>query len=186
MYIAQTVKDRIKFLCKRKKVDMEVMLSELSLGVNAIRQINDTKGMASFSLAKIADYLDVSVDYLLGRTENPQAKFENVHYSNIVNGVNGDNSPLTIPEQNKQDDITVEFMQLFKSLDITDKIELMNLAVKKIKNDWNKLFADKKTPSLTVFTVFGGVFLHLYKNISEILTLISIHDTIYFIINTIP
>ena len=52
---------------------MESMLTECSLGINAIRQINDTKGMASFSLAKIADYLDCSVDYLLGRTDNPNS-----------------------------------------------------------------------------------------------------------------
>lgn len=67
MYNAQTTKDRIKSMCKLKKINMENMLSECALGVNAIRQINDTKGMASFSLAKIADYLDCSVDYLLGR-----------------------------------------------------------------------------------------------------------------------
>lgn len=72
MYIAQITKDRIKLLCKQKKINMENMLSECSLGINAIRQINDTKGMASFSLAKIADYLDCSVDYLLGRTDNPE------------------------------------------------------------------------------------------------------------------
>ena len=47
------------------------MLSECNLGINAIRQINDKKGMASYSLARIADYLDCSVDYLLGRTDNP-------------------------------------------------------------------------------------------------------------------
>ena len=72
MYFAQMTKDRIKSLCKGKKINMEQMLTECSLGVNAIRQINDVKGMASFSLAKIADYLDCSVDYLLGRTDNPE------------------------------------------------------------------------------------------------------------------
>lgn len=72
MYAAQVTKNRIKKLCKEKKVNMEAMLLECSLGVNAVRQINDTKGMASFSLAKIADYLDCSVDYLLGRTDNPE------------------------------------------------------------------------------------------------------------------
>jgi hypothetical protein len=49
------------------------MLVDCELGANAIQQINDTKGMASFSLAKIADYLDCSVDYLLGRTDNPDS-----------------------------------------------------------------------------------------------------------------
>lgn len=72
MYGAKITKDRIKNLCKSKKINMEDMLSYCDLGVNAIRQINDIKGMASFSLAKIADYLDCSVDYLLGRTDNPE------------------------------------------------------------------------------------------------------------------
>lgn len=71
MYSAQTTKDRIKQLSKDKGVVMEQMLRECELGINAIRQINDTKGMASFSVAKIADYLGCSVDYLLGRTDNP-------------------------------------------------------------------------------------------------------------------
>ena len=72
MYFAQTTKKRIKSLCKSKKINMMEMLQECELGVNAIRQINNTKGMASFSLAKIADYLDCSVDYLLGRTDVPE------------------------------------------------------------------------------------------------------------------
>lgn len=73
MYIAQTTKERIKLMCKNKKINAKQMLIECSLGANAIQQINDTKGMASFSLAKIADYLDCSVDYLLGRTDNPNS-----------------------------------------------------------------------------------------------------------------
>ena len=72
MYFAQTTKERIKLICKKRNINAKQMLSDCSLGANAIQQINDTKGMASFSLAKIADYLDVSVDYLLGRTNNPE------------------------------------------------------------------------------------------------------------------
>lgn len=72
MYNAQETRGRIKELCKVKKVRMEALLAECELGVNAIRQINDKKGMASYSLARIADYLGCSVDYLLGRTDNPE------------------------------------------------------------------------------------------------------------------
>ncbi len=78
MYCAQITKDRIKNECKNKKINMEKMLVECELGVNAIRQINDAKGMASFSLAKIADYLDCSVDYLLGRTDIPELNRTNI------------------------------------------------------------------------------------------------------------
>ncbi len=83
MYNAQIVKDRIKLLCKLKKIKMENMLLECSLGVNAVRQINDTKGIASFSLAKIADYLDCSVDYLLGRTDVPEVNKEDSSVSSF-------------------------------------------------------------------------------------------------------
>ena len=33
---------------------------------------NPTSDISSGNLAKIADYLDCSVDYLLGRTDNPE------------------------------------------------------------------------------------------------------------------
>ena len=72
MYIAQTTKNRIREICKNKNINAKQMLLDCSLGANAIQQINDVKGMASFSLAKIADYLNVSTDYLLGRTDNPE------------------------------------------------------------------------------------------------------------------
>ena len=73
MYKADTTRERIKSLCKEKSVKIETLLSSCDLGINAIRQINDKKGMSSFSLAKIADYLDCSVDYLLGRTDKPNS-----------------------------------------------------------------------------------------------------------------
>ena len=72
MYNAQTLKNRIKDLCKQKHIAVKVMLSDCDLSINAISQINDNGGMYSFNLARIADYLDCSVDYLLGRTDNPE------------------------------------------------------------------------------------------------------------------
>lgn len=48
------------------------MVLNCNLDVNTIRQINNAKSMSSFSLARIADYLDCSVDCLFGRTDNPE------------------------------------------------------------------------------------------------------------------
>lgn len=69
VYNAETMKTRIKLVCKDRGISMTALLSECGLGVNAIRQINDAGGMYSFTLAKIADALDVSLDYLVGRTD---------------------------------------------------------------------------------------------------------------------
>jgi transcriptional regulator with XRE-family HTH domain len=72
MYNAELLKTRIKGLCKVRNVSIKEMLSVCGLSINAVSQINDAGGMYSFSLARIADYLDCSVDYLLGRTDKPE------------------------------------------------------------------------------------------------------------------
>lgn len=71
MYTAQILSDRIKNTAKAKNVKLKDILVALELNINTISQITDKKGLSSFPLAKIADYLDCSVDYLLGRTDNP-------------------------------------------------------------------------------------------------------------------
>ena len=70
MYQTQEVNRRVKsILILRGKTSKE-MLNDLGLSINLLTKISK-KGVASFTLARIADYLDVSTDYLLGRTDNP-------------------------------------------------------------------------------------------------------------------
>ena len=40
------------------------MLSDCDLNVNTLNQISDKKGISCFGLERIADYLNVSVDYV--------------------------------------------------------------------------------------------------------------------------
>ncbi len=72
MYDSQEIATRIKSTAKSKKVSLKVMLSECNLGINTISQMSKGNDMLSKNLARIADYLDCSVDYLLGRTDNPE------------------------------------------------------------------------------------------------------------------
>ncbi|MCI9274137.1 MAG: helix-turn-helix transcriptional regulator [Clostridiales bacterium] len=71
MYVTQDIANRIKARLKIKGINTKDMLSSLDMGVNAISEFAKGKQMSCISLAKIADYLDCSVDYLLGRTDNP-------------------------------------------------------------------------------------------------------------------
>lgn len=73
MYSAQTLVNNIKRQAKVKNVLIRDMLADCDLNVNSLSQISDKKGLSSFSLARIADYLDVSIDYLLNRTDNPNS-----------------------------------------------------------------------------------------------------------------
>lgn len=72
MYITQDIANRIKSRLKTQHKSTKDMLSSLNMGINAISEFSKGKHMSCISLARIADYLDCSVDYLLGRTDNPE------------------------------------------------------------------------------------------------------------------
>lgn len=72
MYDNQQIAERIKAQAKTRKITLKVMLKDLELGINAISEFSRGLGMSCISLARIADYLDCSVDYLLGRSNAPE------------------------------------------------------------------------------------------------------------------
>ena len=64
---------RLKELRKKKGISQLRLATELSTTQNTISRYETGErepGIAE--LTKIADYFNVSVDYLIGRTENPQ------------------------------------------------------------------------------------------------------------------
>lgn len=67
MYLAKTTIERIQQCLKSKNITQKQMCADLDIGEDTIKRMTDKKGIGSFTLAKIADYLGVSVDYLLDR-----------------------------------------------------------------------------------------------------------------------
>lgn len=72
LYTAQNLVNNIKQQAKEKDISLKDILDSCDLNVNSLSQMTDKKGLASFSLAKIADCLNCSTDYLLGRTSAPE------------------------------------------------------------------------------------------------------------------
>ena len=72
-YESSLVAERIKALLKSKKISASKMLIDCSLNKNALYTMQANGYLPRLeAVAQIADYLDCSVDYLLGRTENPE------------------------------------------------------------------------------------------------------------------
>lgn len=69
MYISQDIAQRIRARAKQQNVSIGEMLSSCELGINTISKMAKGTDILTKNLAKIADYLDCSVDYLLGRTD---------------------------------------------------------------------------------------------------------------------
>lgn len=63
---------RLKELRKKKNVSQLKLAMDLQLNQNAISRYETSQREADYAtLIKIADYFDVSIDYLLERTDNP-------------------------------------------------------------------------------------------------------------------
>lgn len=54
---------------------MKSMTEELHIGTNTISHMLHGRAPSVVTIARIADYLDVSVDYLLGRVSSPRARY---------------------------------------------------------------------------------------------------------------
>lgn len=83
MYNAQQVIERVQSALKNAGITQKTMLRDCGISENTLKRMNDERGMSSFYLARIADYLKVSVDYLLGRTEFPAQSMQSC---NIISG----------------------------------------------------------------------------------------------------
>lgn len=121
MYNIQAVSERIKNDARKQGIKLKDLLEDCELNVNFISQMSDRTG--AFALAKIADRLDCSVDYLLGRTDNPNLTTDT--YSGDNNGVqainNGNHSSLTVNGNSKTD--TEELVELIQNLPLIKRAE---------------------------------------------------------------
>lgn len=64
-----TTFERIKFLADRQKKSLNKVEEDLGYGKNVLYRLKTTSPSAE-RLQELANYFDVSVDYLLGRTDN--------------------------------------------------------------------------------------------------------------------
>lgn len=68
-----TTSIRIKSLCKTKRLAVKNLLEQTNINRNFIYDLEKCGQIpAADKLERIADYLGCSVDYLLGRTDNPE------------------------------------------------------------------------------------------------------------------
>lgn len=64
---------RLKLLRTSLTMSQKLLGKEIGLSMQAINDIeHGRRSTTAEKLTKLADYFDVSVDYLLGRTDNPK------------------------------------------------------------------------------------------------------------------
>ncbi|MCO4577952.1 putative transcriptional regulator [Streptococcus infantarius subsp. infantarius] len=68
--------EKIKELAKRRGISLQRVAEDLGFSVNYLYTLKEKKPKSD-RLQEIADYFNVSTDYLLGRTDNPRIAKDN-------------------------------------------------------------------------------------------------------------
>lgn len=132
MYNPQITVERITILRNEKNISLNSLNEACNLNKNTIKMSESSKnGLSSAFLYDIANYLDCSVDYLLGRTDNPNSIHQDNNSGNIINGSNGNNSPLTVNGAEQLDEMTAELVKVFRSLPFRDRLDVINMVMEK-------------------------------------------------------
>ncbi len=118
MYFSQEISERIKKQAKKRNIALKDVLQNAGTGVNFVSHLSKGQEVSYLTLAKIADELNCSVDYLLCRTENPDS--HNTHTGDII--------------IDSKDEQLAAIIETYKQLDMVSKAKLL-VAADNLKNN---------------------------------------------------
>ena len=126
-YNAVSVKKRILSLFDTRGLKPYKILPQLGLSKNTLDGSNTSMPKAD-TLAIIADYLETTTDYLLGRSDIPDINISVTQTDSIIES--SQISVVNTPEKNaptkELDEMTAELLEIFQSLDFKKKVKVMN------------------------------------------------------------
>ncbi len=128
----QIIASRIKTQAKQKNISVKDILSFYAIDKNLLNKLSKGKDTSTQNIYKIADYLHVSVDYLLGRTDIPTSTYSINNKNTTINGTQAN----VINNNVVSDNITEEFFRLFEKLSFEEKLKVMQyVSEKKYSSD---------------------------------------------------
>lgn len=137
-YNTALTSERVK--SRAKEIGMTISQLNLicELSENTIKNAGKSaEGMKARNLFAIAEALDCSADYLLGRTDKPETETEaETHIEQNHQFIQNDNSPivLSVPAGTELDEMQKELLSRFGKLQFTDKIGFMQQLVEKTES----------------------------------------------------
>lgn len=128
MYDSKDIADKIKRISFDNGVSVSKMLSDIGLSAGTITNLNNGSMIKSDSLAKIADYLNVSIDYIMGRSSSGVVNnhCNNINGSNTINhvGTSGGAVPEEVPTVH-QDKLVQEMVTAVEDFSKIDKLKVL-------------------------------------------------------------
>lgn len=187
MYNLNTLLDRLSSLCESKSLSINQMLKSADLATSVVDNIKRGRIPSVDKMDTIASFFDCSIDYLLGRTNNPKV---NVEITTETVSIKNKILPFYLPGASAgtgnwlSDDVAVQYMTIPKNIE-TDKADYL-LKVRgdsmqpRFYND--DLLLVKKTPTIMegeigIFIVNGESFIKKMGR-GELISLNPAYDNI--------
>ena len=112
--------DRIKELAKKQGLSINLLEEKLGYSRNTIYNLKNSKPSTE-RISEIADYFNVSTDYLLGRTDNPTIASDNKANTNLGPAETELVAAFRNQTQNMTEEEKVRFNKAIESLMVTAK-----------------------------------------------------------------
>lgn len=134
--------ERFIQLCDENSEKPTNVLKLIGVSSGNLKNWKNGTSVKSDILMQLSEHFNVSVDYLLGRTDTPNSK-ESINNQNttINNSVQAVKSPVTIGKDATEiqfDEMTAELVKAFQGMNFVDKMEIMNAVLEKTKMKGNK------------------------------------------------
>lgn len=127
----QEIANLIRVQATTKKINVSQMFTEIGLSKSTLSNLDNGSMLKADSLGKIADYLDCSVDYLLGRTPDSQGISNN--HINAVD-IHG-NNVQTIGGSEVISKRDKELLQKINSLSFDDYADIISYINSKFRSN---------------------------------------------------
>lgn len=131
MYTSTILADRIKLRAKEQRIQLKTIWSEIGITDNTLANLRKGSMLGADKLALIADHLDCSVDYLLGRVDTPNGTYSINNHNTTISGTQANVINNTAPD--KPDNITEQFFEKFETLSFEEKVDTMQYVNKTYK-----------------------------------------------------
>lgn len=124
--------EKIIFLIQQKGIEQKQFANDIGISQQTISEWKSGKTQSyKKHINKIAEYFNVSTDYLLSDSYDFPNSYSNNTISNSKNIAFGENSTI-----NESDELLSKFIKEFKQLEFNDMVKAMNYVVE-LKNKKN-------------------------------------------------
>lgn len=123
----QIIAERIKAVSQSRGVSVKQVLNDCGVDKNIVNKLSNGKDTGTQTIVKIANYLECSADYLLGRTNDPNTTGISVTDNKQLSLTGNNSISINASRNNSTSDNPddKQLLEMIKSLDLVERSKII-------------------------------------------------------------